>query len=443
MKLTTRNTLLSLFLVLAVALSACAPAATPEPTAAPAPTAVPATEAPAAPAGASLTVTGLVKTELTLTTADPAGLEVVKVTAEHPKNGKGDYEGVRLNAVLDKAGLKADAGAIVISASDGFTYEAALADVKACADCLIGIAEGKFNMVMPGLSSKAWVKDVVKIEVTKGAAAAAPAAPPANPDLILATTSSTQDSGLLDVLIPLFEKQTGYKVKTVAVGSGAAMQMGQEGNADVLLVHSPSAEKTFMSDGWGKERFLIMHNDFIIVGPAADPAKIKGLGTLDAFKAIAAAGDADPTKVLFIARADKSGTSTKELDFWKKAELDPAGKKPAWYVETGQTMGTTLTIASEKGGYTLTDRATFLANKDKLQLEILLEGDNALLNVYHVITVNPEKWPKVNYDGAMAFAKFMTDPATQEVIGKFGVDKFGQSLFTPDATKTDADLGLK
>jgi tungstate transport system substrate-binding protein len=273
-------------------------------------------------------------------------------------------------------------------------------------------------------------------------ATSAPAAP-ANPNLILATTTSTQDSGLLDVIIPLFEQQTGYKVKTVAVGSGAAIQMAQEGNADVLLVHSPTAEKQFMSDGWGKDRALIMHNDFIVVGPAADPAKIKGLGPKDAFVAIATAGDADPTKVLFIARADKSGTSTKELDLWKKAGIDPAGKKPAWYVETGQGMGATLTIASEKGGYTLTDRATYLANKDKLQLVILLEGNNTLLNVYHVITIDTAKWPKVNYVGAMAFLKFMTDPATQVVIGKFGLDKFGQSLFFPDATKTDADLGLQ
>ena len=271
---------------------------------------------------------------------------------------------------------------------------------------------------------------------------AAPVAP-ANLNLILATTTSTQDSGLLDVLVPMFEKQSGFKVQTVAVGSGAAIQMGQEGNADVLLVHSPSAEKTFMTDGWGKERVLIMHNDFILVGPASDPAKIKGLGPKDAFVAIATAGDADPSKVLFIARADKSGTSTKELDFWKKASLDPAGKKPAWYVETGQGMGPSLTIASEKGGYTLTDRATFLANKAKLQLEILLEGNNAMLNVYHVITIDTAKWPKVNYAGATAFVKFMTDPATQEVIGKFGLEKYGQALFFPDATKTDADLGLK
>jgi tungstate transport system substrate-binding protein len=268
--------------------------------------------------------------------------------------------------------------------------------------------------------------------------ACAPATKPAptNPNLILATTTSTQDSGLLDVLIPLFEAQTGYTVQTVAVGSGQAMTMGQEGNADVLLVHSPSAEVTFMSDGWGKERVLVMHNDFIIVGPAADPAKIKGLSAVDAFKAIAAA------EATFVARADKSGTSTKELGIWKKAELDPATTKPVWYIETGQGMGASLTITSEKGGYTLTDRATFLANKANLQLEILLEGDNSLLNVYHVISVNPDKWPKVNYEGAMAFIKFLTDPATQDVIGKFGLDKYGQQLFIPDATKTDADLGL-
>ena len=257
-----------------------------------------------------------------------------------------------------------------------------------------------------------------------------------NPNLILATTTSTQDSGLLDVLIPIFEVQSGYTVQTVAVGSGQAMEMGQQGNADVLLVHSPSAEKQFMTDGWGRDRALIMHNDFIIVGPADDPAKIKGLSAVDAFKAIATA------EATFVARADKSGTSTKELGIWKKAELDPTTAKPVWYVETGQGMGPSLTIASEKAGYTLTDRATFLANKANLQLEILLEGDNSLLNVYHVITVNTDKWPKVNYDGAMAFLKFMTQESTQQAIGNFGVDKYGQQLFIPDADKTDADLGL-
>src|SRR6266508_3442215 len=257
-----------------------------------------------------------------------------------------------------------------------------------------------------------------------------------NPTLILATTTSTQDSGLLDILIPLFEAESGYTVQTIAVGSGQAMEMGQQGNADVLLVHSPTAEKQFMTDDWGKDRALVMHNDFIIVGPAADPAKIKDLGPADAFKAIATA------QAPFVARADKSGTSTKELGIWAKTDVDPATTKPAWYIETGQGMGPSLTIASEKSAYTLTDRATFLASKDKLQLEILVEGDNSLLNVYHVITVNNDKFPKVNYDGAIAFLKFMTRDSTQDVIGKFGVEKFGQQLFIPDATKTDADLGL-
>jgi tungstate transport system substrate-binding protein len=257
---------------------------------------------------------------------------------------------------------------------------------------------------------------------------------PANPNLILATTTSTQDSGLLDVLVPLFQEQTGFTVQTVAVGSGQAMQMGTDCNADVLLVHSPAAEKTFMDEGSGKERELVMHNDFIIVGPAADPAGIKGMSAADSFKAIAAA------EAPFVARADKSGTSTKELGIWKSAEIDPATTKPAWYLETGQGMGASLTIASEKGAYTLTDRATYLANKGNLQLDILAEGEKALLNIYHVITVNPEKCIKNNYDGAVAFKDFMVSPATQEVIGQFGTEKFGQPLFTPDAGKDEATL---
>ena len=260
---------------------------------------------------------------------------------------------------------------------------------------------------------------------------------PANPNLILSTTTSTQDSGLLDVLVPLFEQQTGYTVKTVAVGTGAALKMGQEGNADVLLVHAPSSEKTYMDGGFGKERFLVMHNDFIIVGPTADPAGIKGdTSAVDAFKKIATASAA------FISRGDQSGTNTKELALWKSAAVDPAGTKPSWYIESGQGMGQTLTIASEKSAYTLTDRATYLATKDNLKLDILVEKDNSLLNIYHVITVNPDKWPKINYVGALAFAKWITSPDIQAVIGKFGVDKFGAPFFFPDATKTDADFGL-
>jgi tungstate transport system substrate-binding protein len=262
---------------------------------------------------------------------------------------------------------------------------------------------------------------------------AACASKPSRPELILATTTSTQDSGLLDVLIPVFEKDTGYVVQTVAVGTGQALKMGEEGNADVLLVHAPASEKTFMEGGFGAERMLVMHNDFIIVGPASDPAGIKGgSSALEALKAIAAA------TAPFVSRGDDSGTHKAELALWKKAEITPEGE---WYIETGQGMGATLKVAGEKTAYTLTDRATYLANPEGL--EILVEGDAVLLNVYHVITVNPEKWPKVNVEGAKAFAEFMVKADTQKLIGEFGVDKYGEPLFFPDADKTDADLGLQ
>ena len=258
---------------------------------------------------------------------------------------------------------------------------------------------------------------------------------PANSSLILATTTSTQDSGLLDVLVPMFEKQSGYVVKTIAVGSGEAMKMGEEGNADVLLVHAPASEVAFMEAGSGTDRFLVMHNDFILVGPPSDPAGIKGMtSAVDAFTAIFEAGSP------FITRGDDSGTHKKELALWKSAEIDPSDQP--WYVETGQGMGASMTVASEKEAYILTDRATYLANQDNYQLEVLVEGDTSLLNVYHVITINQTKWPQVNYNGALAFANFMIDAATQKVISEFGVDKFGQPLFYPDADKTDADLGL-
>ena len=259
---------------------------------------------------------------------------------------------------------------------------------------------------------------------------------PANPTLILATTTSTQDSGLLDVLVPMFQNQTGYTVQTVAVGTGAALKMAEEGNADVLLVHAPAAEKALMEAGFGKDRFLVMHNDFIVTGPTADPAGIKGMAVVDAYKAIVETGS------VFVTRGDDSGTHKAELALWNKAGLDPATFSPDFYISSGQGMGPSLTIASEKGAYIFTDRATYLATKANLDLEILVEGDPSLLNVYHVITVNTEKWPKANYEGALAFANFITDPATQKIIGEFGVDKFGQPLFFPDADKTDADLGL-
>jgi tungstate transport system substrate-binding protein len=256
---------------------------------------------------------------------------------------------------------------------------------------------------------------------------------PANPNLILATTTSTQDSGLLDVLIPDFEQRTGYTVQTVAVGSGEAMKMGQQCNADVLLVHSPSAEKDFMTNNYGSDRRLVMHNDFVIVGTSADPAGIKGLASsVDAFTKIADA------KSPFITRGDASGTNTKELAIWKSANITPAG---LWYIESGQGMGATLKIASEKAAYTLSDRATFLANQSTLQLEILVEGDASLLNIYHVIVVNPANCPTVNNTGAIAFADYVVSPASQSSIGSFGVEKYGQALFTPDAGKDESTLG--
>lgn len=256
---------------------------------------------------------------------------------------------------------------------------------------------------------------------------------PANPSVILATTTSTQDSGLLDVLVPLFEKKTGYKIKTIAVGTGAALKMGEQGEADVLLVHAPASEKKLVDEKIGINYNLVMHNDFVLAGPASDPAKVKGLKTtVEAFKAIQTA------KSAFISRGDDSGTDKMEKSLWQKAGGKPSG---TWYQESGQGMGQTLTMASEKGGYTLTDRATYLANQKNLKLEIVLQGEAALLNIYHVMQVNPEKFPKVNKDGAKAFDDFMVDPATQKVIADFGKDKFGQSLFFPDAGKKMEDLG--
>lgn len=253
-------------------------------------------------------------------------------------------------------------------------------------------------------------------------------------NVILATTTSTQDSGLLDVLLPAFEKQTGYFVKTIAVGSGQAMAMGQKGEADVLLVHSPDAEKKFVADGYGIHRRLVMHNDYIVVGPAEDPAKIKGMKSTPAvFKKIASAGS------LFLSRGDNSGTHSKEKAIWKASGINPEDQK--WYQQTGLGMGQTLNVSSEKNGYTLADRGTYLALKKNLSLDILMEGDAILLNIYHVIEVNPAKWPKVNAGGARAFADFMVSKETQEVIKTFGVDKFGSPLFFPDAGKKEEDLG--
>jgi tungstate transport system substrate-binding protein len=260
------------------------------------------------------------------------------------------------------------------------------------------------------------------------------AAPPVQKNIILATTTSTQDSGLLDELIPIFEKKTGYLVKTIAVGSGQAMAMGQKGEADVLLVHSPEAEKNFIADGFGMNRRLVMHNDFVLAGPTADPAKVKGSKTsIEAFNKIAS------TRSLFMSRGDNSGTHAKEKSLWKAASVSYTGEK--WYQETGLGMGQTLNVASEKQAYTLSDRGTYLALKKRLDLVILVEGDPALLNIYHVIEVDPAKFPKVNGEGARTFADFLVSREAQEVVKTFGVNKFGSPLFFPDAGKKEQELG--
>ena len=252
-------------------------------------------------------------------------------------------------------------------------------------------------------------------------------------NVILATTTSTQDTGLLDELIPIFEKRTGYFVKTIAVGSGQAMAMGKKGEADVMLVHSQDAEKKLVAEGYGINRRLVMHNDYIIVGPPGDPAGIKGIkSAAEAFKKIASA------QSIFMSRGDNSGTHAKEKAIWKAAGIAQEGQK--WYQQTGLGMGQTLSVAAEKKAYTLADRGTYLALKKNLGMDILVEGDAILLNIYHVMEVNPAKWPKVNAAGAKAFADFMVSRQVQKIIKTFGVDKYGSPLFFPDAGKKEESV---
>ena len=250
--------------------------------------------------------------------------------------------------------------------------------------------------------------------------------------VILSTTTSTQDSGLLDVLVPLFEKKTGYTVKTISVGTGQALALGAKGEADVCLVHAPDSEKKYVADGLLVNRRLVMHNDFLIVGPAEDPAKIQGMASaVDAMRRLAEA------KATFVSRGDNSGTHQLEKKLWQEAKVEPAG---AWYLQAGQGMGATLGIASEKQGYTVTDRATFLAFKKRVQLVPLVERDRVLLNIYSVLEPNPAKFPRLNAAGGKAFADFMVSKETQEIIRTYGVDKFGEPLFFPDAGKREESL---
>lgn len=246
-------------------------------------------------------------------------------------------------------------------------------------------------------------------------------------EITLATTTSTEDSGLLEVLLPAFERESGIRVKVVAVGSGQALELGRRGDADVLLTHSPAAEQKFMDEGAGAKRLAVMHNDFVIVGPANDPAGLKRVkSTAEALGAIQTGSHR------FVSRADDSGTHVKEQTLWKSAGLAPAGD---WYIQAGAGMGQALRLADEKQAYILADRATFLASRDQLSSQILLEGDSELLNHYTVITVNAARHPHVRAAAAETFATFLTSPAGQAIILTFGVDRFGQPLFVPDAAE--------
>lgn len=253
-------------------------------------------------------------------------------------------------------------------------------------------------------------------------------------ELILATTTSTRDTGLLDVLLPIFQEKTGYNVKTIAVGTGAALALGEKGEADVLLCHAPASEMELVESGDVINRQLVMHNDFVIVGSPEDPAGVKGVkSATEALRKIA------DKEAVFVSRADDSGTHKKEKEVWNKLGFEPSGK--AWYLEAGTGMANTLNIANEKLAYCLTDRGTYLSMKDRLDLVVLVEGDAILLNIYHVMQVNPEKHKVVDGQGGKAFVEFMVSEEVQEIISKFGIDKYGSPLFFPDAGKSIEDLG--
>ena len=253
-----------------------------------------------------------------------------------------------------------------------------------------------------------------------------------NSEVLLLSTTTTRDSGLLDVLVPDFEKRSGYQVKQIIAGSGEVLQLGARGEGDVILSHSPAAELDWMKAGNGADRSLVMHNDFIVVGPPSDPARVKGLKVTDALQRIAANGSP------FISRGDQSGTNVKELSLWQAAGVNPKGQP--WYQQTGAGQGQTLNVASEKNAYALADRGTYLALQKNLASVVLVEKDAGLLNIYHVMTVNPAKSPKINAAGAKAFADYVTGADGQAIIKAFGIDKYGQPLFIPDAGKTDEQV---
>lgn len=246
-------------------------------------------------------------------------------------------------------------------------------------------------------------------------------------EILLSTTTSTDDSGLLGFILPEFTKDTGYDVKVVAVGTGQALQMGRDGDADVLLVHAKASEEEFVAEGHGVERFDVMYNDFVLLGPKDDSLNLKEEVGSDIVKALATISESGKT---FVSRADDSGTHKKELNLWKEANIEPKGD---WYVEAGQGMGAVVQMTDELQGYTLSDRATYLSMMDDLELQIVVEGDTKLFNQYGVIAVDPEKNDKINAEGAQAFVDWMISSKAQELIEEFGKDKYGQSLFIPNA----------
>ena len=279
------------------------------------------------------------------------------------------------------------------------------------------------------LSRRRWIALAVGLVL---GAIAVPRPAPAGQPVILATTTSTQDSGLLDVLVPIFQKKTGYTVKTISVGTGQALALAAKGEADVCLVHAPDAEKKYVADGLLLNRRLVMHNDFVVVGPGGDPAKLRGIrSAVDAFRRIAEA------RALFVSRGDNSGTHQLEGKLWAEAKGHPGG---AWYLQAGQGMGATLVIASEKQAYALADRGSYLTFKKRVHLEVLVEKDPILLNIYSVLEANPARFPRVNAAGGKAFADFVVSKEAQDIIRTFGVEKFGEPLFFPDAGKREEAL---
>lgn len=256
------------------------------------------------------------------------------------------------------------------------------------------------------------------------------ASPQKNGTIRLATTTSTQDSGLLEELLPAFTAATGYEVDVIAVGSGAAMELGETGEADVLLVHSPEAEKEFVEAGYAEARYNVMYNDFVLVGPKTDPAHIKDTASKDVVAAFQTFADSG---CLFISRGDDSGTHKKELSIWEKTGIKPNGN---WYISAGQGMGAVLTMADDQLAYTLSDRATWLSYEADTDLMIVCEGDEGLNNQYGVIVVDPSKNDLMNGEGAIAFQTWILSEEAQKLIGDFGKDTYGQALFTPNAEVT-------